>query len=133
MFTLPCRHRAIHEKTRVHTKEEKSRVEIHTSTRIIPDRHTGIYVNKRVYNIQRGTKTDKIYLSTQYPGTRVPVPVGTSTLPGKSVTHPRRYGRTKFSTTAAVDTKDIKVGVWPLVVPIFHRPVRLHARVKIPD
>eukprot|EP01050_Picozoa_sp_SAG11_P008785 SAG11_NODE_790_length_7155_cov_217.330641_3_plen_102_part_00 len=45
-----------------------------------------LYVNKRVYNIQRGTKTDKIYLSTQYPGTRVPVPVGTSTLPGKSVT-----------------------------------------------
>ena len=60
-----------------------------------------MYVNKRVYNIQRGTKTDKIYLSTQYPGTRVPVPVGTSTLPGKSVTHPRRYGRTKISTTAA--------------------------------
>ena len=27
MFTLPCRHRAIHEKTRVHTKEEKPRVE----------------------------------------------------------------------------------------------------------
>ena len=67
-----------------------------------------LYVNKRVYNIQRGTKTDKIYLSTQYPGTRVPVPVGTSTLPGKSVTHPRRYGRTKISTTAAVDTKDTK-------------------------
>ena len=82
MFTLPCRHRAIHEKTQVHTKEKKATSrKIHTSTRIIPDRHTGIYVNKRVYNIQRGTKTDKIYLSTQYPGTRVPVPVGTSTLP----------------------------------------------------
>ena len=27
MFTLPCRHRAIHEKTQVHTKEKKPRVE----------------------------------------------------------------------------------------------------------
>eukprot|EP01050_Picozoa_sp_SAG11_P002794 SAG11_NODE_146_length_14788_cov_5.672884_2_plen_59_part_00 len=48
MFTLPCRHQAIHEKTQSTHEEAKVTSRnpyriVYYNTKIIPDRHTGIY------------------------------------------------------------------------------------------